>query len=113
MPSEKEIPFQEEIIPRFRVVQEIHHCFSDSDEQKTQTDATINALELDKLLGKQLMINSLIAYARKPDMPPDTHIRFPRGFLFFGELVGYSQLIQPEEPINAVTANFANPDVID
>ncbi|MDL2363336.1 MAG: hypothetical protein QFB86_03070 [Patescibacteria group bacterium] len=113
MSHENRLPFSEnEIIPRLRAVQEVFMKNDDPIKQTENTKVALAALDLDQLLGETLLIDSSLAFARRPDESLDTRMMYPSGFMFLGRLIGYAQLVDEDVPVNAVTVNFSNPDII-
>lgn len=108
------LPFSpDEILPRLRSVEELHHRFADDPDRSSYEVQAIDALELGCLVGRQVFINSALAFARRPDQPVHTRLMFPTGFLILGQIVHYATLTDEEIPLDSVTVNLRNAEVID
>jgi hypothetical protein len=101
-----------EIIRRFRIAQEAANVYTDPDEKVRQAPVLLDSLDLFDLKGREFMADAALVFGRKPNYPPNVHKLFPTGFLFMGVLDNYGNLVDDDVPIDAITANFVNPEVV-
>lgn len=104
----------DETLRHIKIVEELRHRFADPEERRMNVLGTLQVFGLDALLGKEIVVtNYMMTFARIPNGDRETRILFPRGFLFSGKLIEYSELVDSDIPVNTTTAVVQQPRILD
>jgi hypothetical protein len=105
-------PTGNEIVDSLRGLQMVADSIDDRDAKVAHVKKTLQFIDAWQLLGKQMMVSSLMTFGKNPDQGDDIRTFFKDEMLFLGQLNTMTYMLDDNIPVDSLALAFDLPEVI-